>query len=173
MSERNGDRLSSNAWTLQGAYELSRRSWKPTFTYRYAFFQGDDPATSRNENFDPLLPGFHDWGSWWQGEIAGEYFVSNSNLASHLVRAHVTPSESVGTGLIVFKYLLDQPASFAPGVTDKSLAVEMDAYVDWKINQTFTVSVVGAFANPQAAAQQGFQRTKNFGYGMVFLAYSY
>jgi hypothetical protein len=172
-SERNGDILSSNAWTLQGSYELSGRSWKPKFSYRYAFFQGDDPATPRNENFDPLLPGFHDWGSWWQGEIAGEYFVSNSNLASHLVRAHLTPSESVGTGLIFFKYLLDQPASFARGVTDKSLAVEIDAYVDWKINQTFTLSVVGAFANPQAAAQQGFQRTKNFGYGMVFLAYSY
>jgi len=34
-------------------------------------------------------------------------------------------------------------------------------------------SFVGAFANPQAAAQQAFGRTKNFAYGMVFLAYSY
>ena len=44
-SEHNADLLSSHAWTLQGSYELSRTSWKPTFTYRYAFFQGDDPAT--------------------------------------------------------------------------------------------------------------------------------
>ena len=50
---------------------------------------------SQNEAFDPLLPGFYDWGTWWQGEIAGEYFLSNSNLKSHLIRAHVTPSESV------------------------------------------------------------------------------
>lgn len=72
-SERNGEALDSNAWTLLGAYELQDVSWKPKLSYRYAFFQGDDPATAANENFDPLLPGFYDWGSWWQGEIAGEY----------------------------------------------------------------------------------------------------
>ena len=77
-SERNGDLLSSNALTLQGSYALSKVSWKPTFSYCYAFFQGDDPATNRNENFDPLLPGFSDWGYWWQGEIVGEYIAANS-----------------------------------------------------------------------------------------------
>jgi hypothetical protein len=34
-----------------------------------------------------LLLGFCDWGSWWQGEIAGEYFISNSNLKSPQIRA--------------------------------------------------------------------------------------
>ena len=61
-------------------------TWKPKLSYRYAFFQGDDPATAANEAFDPLFLGFYDWGTWWQGEIAGEYFLSNSNLKSHLVR---------------------------------------------------------------------------------------
>ena len=49
-----------------------------------------------NEAFDPLFLGFYDWGTWWQGEIAGEYFLSNSNLISHQVRAHVAPTEPVG-----------------------------------------------------------------------------
>ena len=35
-----------------------------------------DPATPAKESFDPLMPGFHDWGTWWQGEIAGEYKVN-------------------------------------------------------------------------------------------------
>ena len=87
-SERNGDALDSNAWTLQGAYELSAGRWTPKLSYRYAFFEGDDPDTTANEAFDPLFLGFYDWGTWWQGEIAGEYFLSNSNLVSHLVRAH-------------------------------------------------------------------------------------
>ncbi len=95
-SERNGHALHANAWTLQGAYELSTISWKPKLSYRYASFQGDDPKTPANEAFDPLLPGFSDWGSWWQGEIAGEYFLSNSNLISHQIRAHLTPRESIG-----------------------------------------------------------------------------
>jgi hypothetical protein len=172
-SERNGEQLHSNAWTLQGAYELTKTTWKPKLMYRYAFFQGDNPATSRNERFDPLLPGFYDWGTWWQGEIAGEYFLSNSNLTSHLVRAHVVPNDAVSGGLIFYKFGLDQPASFAPGVTAHDIALELDAYTDWKVNKNFTLTFVAAFADPQAAAQQAFNRTKNFVYGMVFLAYSY
>ena len=73
-SERNGEALDSNAWTLQGGYQLSAIGWKPKLSYRYAFFQGDDPETTANEGFDPLLLGFYDWGTWWQGEIGGEYF---------------------------------------------------------------------------------------------------
>ena len=117
-------------------------------------------ATTRNENFDPLLPGFHDWGTWWQGEIAGEYFLSNSNLTSHVFRVHFTPSGTITWGGIFYKFSLDQPASFAPGVTDKNLAFESDGYVDWKLTKNFTATFVGAFANPQTAAQQAFNRTK-------------
>jgi hypothetical protein len=172
-SERNGDALSADAWTLQGAYELSKVAWTPKLSYRYAWFEGDDPATAANENFDPLLLGFYDWGTWWQGEIAGEYAVSNSNLASHQIRAHVTPSDAVGGGLMFFKFTIPEPSTFAPGVTASDFAFEVDAYLDWKINANFTASFVAAFANPEAAAEQAFDRTKNFRYGMVFLAYSY
>jgi Alginate export len=170
-SERNGEALDSNAWTLQGAYELSEVAWKPKFSYRYAFFQGDDPATASNEAFDPLFLGFYDWGTWWQGEIAGEYFLSNSNLTSHLFRAHVTPSEAISGGLLFFQFNLDQRP--APEVTDKDVAFEMDAYVDWKLNSNFTVSLIGAFANPGSAVEQSSGRTESFAYGMVYVAYSF
>ena len=172
-SERNGDAIDSNAWTLQSAYEISRAKWTPTFTYRYAFFQGDDPATPRNEAFDPLFPGFYDWGTWWQGEIAGEYFLSNSNLTSHMVRAHVAPNDAVGGGLIFYKFSADQPAAVAPGVTAKDVASEIDAYAEWKLNSNFTVSFLGAYADPGKATQQATGRTKNFAYGMVYVAYSF
>jgi len=172
-AERNADALDANAWTLQGAYELSMVGWKPKLSYRYAHFDGDDASTSRNEAFDSLLPGFYDWGSWWQGEIAGEYFIPNSNLDSRMIRAHVTPSDALDGGVIFYEFTLPQPASYAPGVTDSHLAFEMDAYADWKINGNFTVTFVGAFANPGTAVQQSINRTKNFIYGMVFLAYSY
>jgi len=172
-AERNGDLRHSNAWNILGGYELSAVTWKPKLSYRYAWFQGDDPATRQNEAFDPLLPGFSDWGSWWQGEIAGEYFVSNSNLISHQVRAHVAPTDAVGAGLIFYKFLLDQPRTYSPRVTASDLMFEMDFYTDWKINKNFTASFVGAFGDPQTAAEQAFNRTKNFAYGMVFIAYSY
>jgi hypothetical protein len=172
-AERNGEAIDANAWTLQGSYAFSAATWKPAVTYRYAFFQGDNPATPANENFDPLAPGFHDWGTWWQGEIAGEYFVSNSNLISHLVRLHLEPNDALGTGLLLFKFRLDHPEAAGPLVTSKDVAFEMDAYADWKLNANFTISLVGAFADPGKAVQQFSGRTKNFAYGMAYVAYSF
>lgn len=172
-SERNGDALQSNAWTLQGSYALKNVLWEPKLSYRYAFFQGDDPGTPENEAFDALFLGFYDWGTWWQGEIAGEYFLSNSNLTSHLIRAHVTPTEAIGTGLMFFKFNLDHPESFGPAVTDTDVGFEIDAYVDWKLNGNFTISVVGAYADPGKALQQLTGRTKNLGYGMVYVGYAF
>jgi hypothetical protein len=171
--EENGDLLGSTGWFAQAAYQLSKVSWAPKFSYRYAFFEGDDPGTETNEGFDSLLPGFSDWGAWWQGEIAGEYFLSNSNLISHQLRVHVTPSESLGAGLIGFAFLADQPASFGSGVTSDKIGTELDAYADWQVNSTFLVSFVAAFATPQDALEQGFGRTDNFTYGMIYVSYSY
>jgi hypothetical protein len=172
-SERNGEALDSNAWTLQGAYQLENVTWTPKLSYRYASFQGDDPATSANEAFDPLLLGFYDWGTWWQGEIAGEYFLSNSNLISHQYRAHVQPTASISGGVIYFNFRLDQPQAVAPTVTDKDVANEVDFYTDWKLTRNFTTSIVLAFANPGSAVEQATGRTASFRYGMVYLGYSF
>jgi hypothetical protein len=170
--EGNGAALDSQAFTAQAAYQLGG-SWKPRLSYRYAFFEGDDPATPANEGFDPLFLGFYDWGTWWQGEIAGEYFVSNSNLVSHQVRLHVDPSEAVGAGVILYKFLLDKAEAFGPEFTSDDVAFEVDGYVDWKINRNFTLSVVAAYANPGEFVRQAFDRTKDFAYGMVYLGYRY
>jgi len=172
-SEQNGRALTSQAFTLQGAYELSKTKWKPKLSYRYASFEGDDPNTPTNEAFDPLFLGFYDWGTWWQGEIGGEYFLSNSNLTSHQFRAHFTPSKVLDAGVIYYNFKIDQPGSYGPGVTSKAALTEFDAYTDWKVNSNFTVSLVGAFANPGQAVQQLTGRTKNFGYAMVYVGYSY
>lgn len=171
--EENGELLRSTAWTAQAGYEVGTMGWKPRLSYRYAFFEGDDPGTPVNESFDTLLPGFHDWGTWWQGEIAGEYFLANSNLISHQVRLHLTPGERVSWGLIGYSFRLDQPATFAPGVTAKPIATELDGYLDWSLNDNISVSLIAAMANPQEAAAQGFQRTSNFTYGMLYVSYTF
>ena len=172
-SEQNGDALDSNAWTGLAAYEFANVAWKPKLSYRYAYFQGDDPTTAANEAFDPLLLGFSDWGSWWQGEIAGGYFLSNSNLISHQIRAHVQPSDAISGGVIFFNFGLDRPQAVAPTVTEKDVALETDFYTDWKLNENFTASFVLAFANPGSAVQQATGRTQSFRYGMVYLGYSF
>ena len=168
--EKNGDLVNSMSWYFQAAYGLDKLKWKPTITYRYAFFEGDDPSTTTNENFDPLYPGFYDWGTWWQGEIAGEYFVANSNLISNQLRLSLAPSEKVSPGLIAYQFSLDRLTGAA---TSKNLAFELDGYCDWKATPNITMSFVLAYLNPQAAVQQEFGRTKDMVYTMIYMAYAY
>lgn len=170
--EDNGSTLDSTAWNALIAYQLET-AWKPKISYRYAIFEGDDPNTSKNEGFDGLLTGFYDWGTWWQGEIAGEYFLSNSNLISHQFRVHAKPTESIGTGLIAYDFLLDHPRSLDPAVSSDKAGQELDWYMDWALNGNFTLSLVAAVADPGKAIEQLTGRTKTFYYGMFFLAYSY
>ena len=172
-AERNAEILTSNAWSLQNAYEFTSVGWTPKVSYRYALFEGDDPATPTNENFDPLFPGFSDWGSWWQGEIAGEYFLANSNLVSHQIRVHLMPTPRLNSGVIFYRFLADQPGAYAPGNTSRNIGFEVDAYADWTINDNFTLSVVGGGANPGEVVRQVSGRTANFALGLLYLAYKY
>ncbi len=170
--EDNGEALDATAWNLLVAYQFDT-SWQPKVSYRYAFFEGDDPTTTANENFDSLLTGFSDWGTWWQGEIAGEYFISNSNLISHQLRVHVTPNEAVSTGLILYDFLLDHPSALGAQVTSDEVAQELDWYMDWSPNDHWAFSFVAAIAEPGDAIEQSSARTDTFYYGMIFAAYSF
>ena len=85
----------------------------------------------------------------------------------------MSPTDSLGWGVMGYWFFVPQPATFGDGATSSNVAFEFDSYLDWKINKNFTLSVVGAFADPHKAAQEAFQRTDNFGYGMVYIAYSF
>jgi len=172
VNEDNGDALDSTAWNALAAYQFGS-AWQPKLSYRYAIFEGDDPGTAKNEAFDGLLTGFYDWGTWWQGEIAGEYFVSNSNLVSHQLRLHVTPNDAISTGLIFYDFQLDHPESLGPLVTSKDVANELDWYMDWSVNDNIIISFVAAVAEPGDAVEQSSGRTDTFWYGMIFAAYSF
>jgi hypothetical protein len=74
---------------------------------------------------------------------------------------------------IFFDFRIPKPAAYGPTVTDSHAAVETDFYMDWKLNTNFTLSLVGAFANPGKAVEQLSGRTKNFTYGMAYVAYAF
>ncbi len=170
--EQNGDLLDSTAWNALVAWQFEG-AWTPKLSYRYAFFEGDDPNTPKNEAFDGLFTGFYDWGTWWQGEIAGEYFISNSNMISNQIRVHVKPNDSVSTGLIFWDFRLDHPESLGPLVTSDAVGDELDWYLDWSVNKNLILSFVAAIADPGKAIEQSSGRTDTFTYGMFFAAYSF
>ncbi|HSC16044.1 MAG TPA: hypothetical protein VLI71_13050, partial [Gammaproteobacteria bacterium] len=81
----------------------------PALSYRYAHFDGDDPATAKDERFREIAYGFTDWGAWYQGEITGQYALGNGNLVSHQLR--FTGESDATLHLLYYRFRLDEPAS--------------------------------------------------------------
>ena len=145
-----------HAWYVSGSYQFEKRPWKPTLTYRYASF---------DENYDPLFYGFDDWGNWYQGEILGEYVLSNSNLDSHMIKLSVSPSACVTANLMYFHFMLHKAEDF--GVSNENYADEFNLTIDWTANKHLSFSLVGAHASPNSAAKQ--QTGGNDGWSYVML----
>ena len=70
-----------------------------------------------------LAYGYTDWGFWFQGEIAGNYPLSNTNLESNMFRVKVTPHEKVTVNLFYYNFTFDNPQSFG-GVRAKTTATK-------------------------------------------------
>jgi hypothetical protein len=173
VDQDNGDKLQANAWYLESSWQFIHPDWQPTLTYRYAEFEGDDPDTQANEAYDSMYPGFNDWSSWFQGEIAGGYFVGNTNLHTHMLRLAATPSDKVTTGLVYLDYSLDQTGSYFDGVESDALARELDWYLTWQARDYLSATFVLATSQPGKAIEEALSRTKSLKYGLIHLTFSF
>ena len=144
-------------WHLTASYQFEQAPWQPTLPYRYASF---------DENFDSLFYGFSDWGSWFQGEILGEYVLGNSNLDSHMFKLKVQPLEPVSINLLYFHFLLHDAQAFE--VTSDEYADEWNLVVDWSVNDHLSLSLVGAYAMPDDAATEHTGGDNDWSYVMLY-----
>jgi hypothetical protein len=170
------DQIQADGGYAQAAYEAKDLSWSPVFSYRYARFTGDKPDTARNEGFRPIAYGYTDYGSWYQGEITGNYPLGNSNLISHLLRANMKPSEKVTLNLMYYNFSLDQPSALAGGVgpvTSKDWGDEVDFIVDWQATEKIYVIGVAGVLFPGKAAEQWVGGNDNWLLGMLYASYAF
>src|SRR5262249_54894054 len=136
----------ANGWYAAPAYKFSRLPWAPQLFYRYASFSGGG-----THGFDPLFAGLSDWGTWFQGEVLGEFVLANSNLNSNQVRLKLTPAEPLTLNVIYDEFRLfnhQQAFGAQPArVQSRSLADEVDMIFDvslanwWAMTATFAVAV--------------------------------
>jgi hypothetical protein len=168
------DQIKADGWYAQAAYEAKDVSWSPVFSYRYATFTGDDPnTTDRNENFRSIAYGYTDYGSWYQGEITGNYPLGNNNLTSHLLRAKMQPSEKVTLNLMYYNFTLDHPSALDSGVTSDDWGDEVDFIVDWQAtDKVYVIGVVGVLF-PGKAAEQWVGGNDNWLYSMLYASYAF
>jgi hypothetical protein len=160
--QQNSDRLRAFGYYAEAAYELGECRWSPLAGYRFAFFSGDTGERSTNRAFDPLFYGMSDWGTWYQGEIFGEYVVLNQNLMTHRLRLRLEPSKAVTVNLIYYHMRLDErPTEIAArseprlaAVRSKHLGDEIDLTVDWSARDWLSLTAVAAVAFPGDAAEE-------------------
>ncbi|ARS26651.1 alginate export family protein [Sphingomonas sp. KC8] len=83
--------LSAWAGRAQIGYTFADSPWKPTLTYSYQTFSGDDPDTTKLERFDPL---YYEGSpsSWSTGSKSSMVFI-NSNINAHQIALAVGPTQ--------------------------------------------------------------------------------
>ena len=151
--ETNGSKLDAYGWYGELGYAADDLPWAPYLSYRYAFFSGDEGSSgSKSEAFDPLFYDGPDWGIWNQGEILGEWILSNSNLISHTVRLNAYPTDKLTLTALYYYFRLDDPGS--AGVEDHDFAQEVNLIADYAVNGNLSVGVVAATSFPGDAAEQ-------------------
>lgn len=157
-AESNGGRVSNAfGWYITPSYTLSRLPGKPTLYYRYASFSGGGPNGSHN--FDPLFYGMSDWGTWYQGEILGNWIATNSNLNSHQVRLSMVAADEITVNLIYYHFALasrtqNLVSGSAPAVSSKNLADEVNLVVEISLTNWWSMAVMCAIDVPGPAARQ-------------------
>ncbi|MEM1195757.1 MAG: alginate export family protein [Pseudomonadota bacterium] len=86
------DGLDLNSWAgrVQVGYTFANLGWKPSITYSFQTFSGDDPDTPELERFDPL---FYEGSptAWVTGSKSSSVFI-NSNVRAHGVALQGRPS---------------------------------------------------------------------------------
>jgi hypothetical protein len=99
-----------------------------------------------------MSPGFATWGTWFQGEITGEWMLDNSNLMTHVGRLVLTPVESVTLNLIYVNFAFVNPTAFA--LTSPNYGNELNLLADWEFSDALEFSAgIEAFIPGKAGKQ--------------------
>lgn len=170
VDARTGDNTGDAAWaegylepSLSAAYDAASPPWTPTFTYRFSAFSGDsDDGDATVRTFDPLFYGFSGgWGTWFQGEIVGEYLLFNSNQRTHMAKVTLAPREDLEIGAIYHHFDLDAKNHFGTPVTSRSFADEVNLYADWSVSDNVYLRALAGVAFPGSGAKQAFGDNEN------------
>jgi Alginate export len=145
--------------------------WAPQLSYRYTYLEGDDPDTEQDEGFRELAYGFTDWGTWYQGEIIGNFVFGNSNLNSHMARFKFSPHQDIDLNLLVYSFDINEEEAY--GLTEDHVGEEIDLALDWQVNNNIFLSFVVGWLTPGDGGEQLTGGDEDWTHFMVNAAYSF
>ena len=88
--------------------------WSPQLNLRYAHFSGDpNPNDRLKQSYDPLFTtgGSRGFGSWFLGEIFGQYISANTNLDLDMVHFKMSLVDALDMGILYYKFPLRPDAA--------------------------------------------------------------
>lgn len=83
-------KMDARAGYAEAGYQFSALPWRPTLSYRYSKFTGDNPSTPTFERWDPLFAGGS--GDEWVQGLNQYKVVQTSNVIAHRVMARLQPT---------------------------------------------------------------------------------
>lgn len=164
---RGGTRKRANAWYAEIGYTWSGLGWKPSLSVRHARFGGDKAGSASDEAWDPLrYSSTRGWGTWFMGEIVGQYMLFNSNEDVDMLHAKAQPLDDVTIGALGYVFQYDRTAGVSrwdggTGVADRHFGNELDAYVDWAPRPWLSLSLMAGLFTPGDGARQAYGASKS------------
>jgi hypothetical protein len=150
-NDSNGIKYDAKAYYGEAEYNFGSVFWTPTVAYRYGHWDGgkcvDAACTALDHpNFDSLFyyAGPRGWGTWYQGEIAGEYQLFDSNQDTHMVKLAVHPLDTLTVTGLYFNHSLDQKQYFNIPVSKTDWLDEINLVAEWTpISSVYVAGVLG------------------------------
>ncbi len=144
-------------------YKFAELPWQPAISYRYSAME---------KGFDFMNFGFKTWGTWFQGEITGEFISDTTDLFTHTTRLVTTPIDNVTMNLIYYNFKFDDPAVW--GVRSNRFGNEVDLVADWSVNSTVDLSAGIETFLPDTGGKQVYNGgNKMWVQGMVYASFKF
>ncbi len=156
--DRTGAKVEANAWYTEVNYQFKQLPWTPRLYYRYAYFSGDDQRTPQLEEYRGMFFTIfkRDWDTWYQGEIAGEFFLFNQNQITNMAKVKVFPSQRTALGFWYYHHELATAQYFGLPTQHLEWTDELNWSFEFFASDRLYWYVGAAWATPGAAAREVF-----------------
>ena len=144
--------VDAEAYYIDIGYNFVDWPWAPAVTARHINFTGDDPNTAEDEAYDGLFYGFTNWGTWFTGEVTGEYILFNSNFNVNTLMVQAAPYDNLFLTAAYFDFNINEPGA---GVDD-DFGQEVNFIADWAVNDNMAISGVYGVLTPGGNAEATF-----------------
>lgn len=176
QTNRNFDMDARAGW-VEAGYHLPEARWSPSFSYRVAYFSGDDPATTAFERWDPLLSG--GTGEQWVQGANHFKVVQDSNVIAHRLQARLKVSPRVELVPQLWVFRADQLNNIGgnPALStldSHELGYEANLTVKWFKSKNVYVHGHVAYTVPGQAVKSALGGSaKDWLSAMVFVRYAF